>query len=109
MTSLKPCPFCGGPACLERDTDGSVYVEVDHEPSCYLEVPYTSRWFYAKDGKTSEQVAAEEWNRRAERTCEMTDNGCELCCSECDCRCEYDDEPAYCPHCGVRVIGADHD
>lgn len=38
-----------------------------------------------------------------ERTCRMVDNGCELCCSECDGRCEYDDEPNYCPNCGARV------
>ena len=39
-----------------------------------------------------------------ERTCRMADNGCEFCCSECDGRCGYDDEPNYCPHCGARVV-----
>lgn len=40
-----------------------------------------------------------------ERTCQMIDNGCELCCSECDARHEYDMEPNYCSCCGAKVIG----
>lgn len=39
-----------------------------------------------------------------ERTCHMVDNGCELCCSECDGRHDYDDEPNYCHNCGARVV-----
>lgn len=39
-----------------------------------------------------------------ERTCRMIDNGCELCCSECDRRHQYDDEPNYCMGCGARVV-----
>lgn len=39
-----------------------------------------------------------------ERTCQMVDNGCELCCSECDRRHEYDDEPEYCMGCGAKVV-----
>lgn len=39
-----------------------------------------------------------------ERTCRMIDNGCELCCSECDGRHEYDEEPNYCHNCGARVV-----
>jgi hypothetical protein len=38
-----------------------------------------------------------------ERTCRMIDNGAELCCSECDCRHSYDDEPRFCMGCGARV------
>ena len=41
------------------------------------------------------------------RMCRMVDNGCELCCSECDCRHEYDDEPSYCQSCGARVVSDD--
>ena len=52
----------------------------------------------------SEDEAVEAWNRRAERTCRMVDNGCELCCSACDGRIEYDYEPNYCPSCGARVV-----
>lgn len=38
------------------------------------------------------------------RTCRMVDNGAELCCSECDCRHSYDDEPKFCMGCGARVV-----
>ncbi len=39
-----------------------------------------------------------------ERTCRMIDNGVELCCSECDGRHSYDDEPDYCMRCGAKVV-----
>lgn len=39
-----------------------------------------------------------------ERTCRMVDNGVELCCSECDCRHSYDDEPQFCMGCGAKVV-----
>ena len=39
------------------------------------------------------------------RTCQMVDNGVELCCSECDCRHAYDDEPKFCMGCGAKVVG----
>lgn len=42
-----------------------------------------------------------------ERACRMVDNGCELCCSKCDGRIEYDYEPNYCPSCGARVVTGD--
>lgn len=42
-----------------------------------------------------------------ERTCRMIDNGVELCCSECDGRHSYDDEPDYCMRCGAKVVDAD--
>lgn len=39
-----------------------------------------------------------------ERTCRMIDNGTEFCCSECDRRHDYDDEPRFCMGCGAKVI-----
>lgn len=39
-----------------------------------------------------------------ERTCRMIDNGVEPCCSVCDCRHSYDDEPKFCMDCGARVV-----
>lgn len=39
-----------------------------------------------------------------ERTCQMIDNGTELCCSECDYRHSYDDEPRFCMGCGAKVV-----
>lgn len=65
MTELLPCPWCGAAARLEADTDGSVCVEVDHEPECYLTSSDTRRWFYADEhGRSAEEVAASEWNLR---------------------------------------------
>lgn len=34
----------------------------------------------------------------------MIDNGTELCCSECDYRHSYDDEPRFCMGCGAKVV-----
>ena len=42
-----------------------------------------------------------------ERTCRLIDNGCELCCSECDGRIEYDYEANYRSICGARVMEED--
>lgn len=39
-----------------------------------------------------------------ERTCRMIDNGVELCCSVCDRRHGYDDEPDFCMGCGAKVV-----
>ena len=39
-----------------------------------------------------------------ERTCRMIDNGCELCCSLCDTRHDYDYEPNYCMGCGAKAV-----
>ena len=39
-----------------------------------------------------------------ERTCHMIDNGVELCCSVCDRRHGYDDEPDFCMGCGAKVV-----
>ena len=34
----------------------------------------------------------------------MIDNGAEFCCSECDWRHDYDDEPRFCAGCGAKVV-----
>lgn len=39
-----------------------------------------------------------------ELTCRMIDNGVELCCSVCDRRHGYDDEPDFCMGCGAKVV-----
>lgn len=90
---LEPCPFCGGEAkitqacvmqplfcvhCVDCDTSGGHYF--------------------------TEEDAIEAWNTRVERTCHMIDNGAEFCCSECDCRHSYDDDPQYCMGCGAKVV-----
>ncbi|WP_417231221.1 hypothetical protein [Thermophilibacter sp.] len=133
--TLKPCPLCGSTdiacfaeecgddydnvptfravvgcrGCHEEDCDPSY----DDEPCFGIEAYFSANHPLVKDcedpwdiERVLERHMAERWNRRAERTCRMVDNGCELCCSECDCRHDYDDEPNYCHNCGARVVGA---
>lgn len=67
MREMKPCPFCGGEARLEPSANRAVRLEVDHEPDCFLDASDTMRWYYADadSGQSAEEVAAEDWNRRA--------------------------------------------
>lgn len=75
---------------------------------CYTNLPLGGNWA----GKWPAYVlvhhegAVDDVRYVPERTCHMVDNGCELCCSECDCRHDYDDEPNYCHNCGARVVSA---
>lgn len=133
--TLLPCPLCGSTdiACFAEEC-GDDYDNVPtfravvgcrgcHEEGCdpsYDDEPCfgIEAYFRAdhplirdeEDPSDCERVLvhhmAEKWNRRAERTCHMVDNDCELCCSECDCRHDYDDEPNYCHNCGARVVSA---
>lgn len=94
---LKHCPFCGCEARLKeyKPTVSGVAICTGcgaRSPICRGD--HTGGW---------KKHATEAWNRRAECTCRMVDNGCEFCCSECDGRCGYDDEPNYCPNCEARV------
>lgn len=115
---LKPCPFCGSRAV---DLHATRYEggERSNKPRVALYVRCRAcgargPMFKARgegfspiserDHDRQRARALDAWNRRAERTCHMVDNGCELCCSECDYRCGYDDEPNYCPGCGTRVV-----
>lgn len=70
---LLPCPFCGGAAEFDDDSDGSTILSVYHDEDCPAcmesEGHRWSRWYYPEDldpslGTVREQVAA-WWNRRA--------------------------------------------
>lgn len=102
---LKPCPFCGGEARFE--TYGGTACAVVCQ-TCGCGTP-TMR---LDDG----MIAADLWNRRAERTCRMEYNeewsGDELYPTECyNCsECHYmtsDGMPSYCPNCGAKVVDDD--
>ena len=133
MSELKPCPFCGGEAIgYEWSDDDEIEegephrydaycsVKVDHKDDCVLEVGEFYCWI-----ASTEEEAAELWNRRAERTCRMVDCGShDTCvvnrelsngnimsmefgyrqCSECGAN--VFDCPAvrYCPNCGAKVV-----
>lgn len=108
MSELLSCPFCGGKAKLEHDTDGSVYIVLNHKDYCFLDGVDTLQWFYPFDGKTAEEVATEQWNRRVERTCEaiprstLSRNWLDWECSECGQN--LDAAVNYCPNCGAKVV-----
>ena len=110
---LMPCPFCGGEAHLESDSDGSAYTVVDHKASCFLSDYDTRRWFYGEGEESPEDIAASEWNQRAERMCCMRFDTREYRyrCSRCGCLSETyrstDGKwyaPEYCTACGARVV-----
>lgn len=114
MSDLLTCPFCGGKAKLEHDTDGSVYIDLYHKDYCFLDGVDTLQWFYPFDGKTAEEVATESWNTRAERTCEIVHDDAlseqyEDPMSKCLC-CgaalpeEFIGPYYYCPNCGAKVV-----
>lgn len=100
--TLKPCPFCGGEASVKYVTsvagvpDG-YWISCDND-DCRDDIECSTNAF------DTEVEAIAAWNHRAERTCRMIDNGAELCCSECDYRHSYDDEPKFCMGCGARVV-----
>ena len=57
---LKPCPFCGGKACIERD-DTSVIPRFLPVCSNYG----NGCWGMQENWFITEQEAIEAWNRRA--------------------------------------------
>ena len=97
-SDLLFCPFCGGDAHVKEVVSAceTLYTVGCSDSEC---MGYET-WLL----KPTKDEAISAWNRRAERTCHMIDNGCELCCSECDTRNEYDLEPNYCLNCGAKVI-----
>ena len=61
--------------------------------------------YFVGSAYTSESIShlADLMESQHERTCHMVDNGVELCCSKCDRRHDYDDEPQFCMGCGAKV------
>lgn len=105
---LMPCPFCGGEVrIIAKPYEPKVCVGCDDDTCLGFS---GLGWLY-----DSEQEAAEAWNRRAERTCnvesshEVEGDGCyayfeyELSCGH---EIAWGDQlpPSYCPECGRRVL-----
>lgn len=100
MEALKPCPFCGGEAEVTEYNGGFAAVGCANG-RCYMK-PHAF-------GFPSAEAAAEEWNRRAERTCRYVYDR-EICawrCSECGGLEPVGDHVRYCPDCGAMVVGCD--
>ena len=115
---LKPCPFCGGKASME-----SGRYEMDDDMFSFAHVECLSCGACGsgfteaeKPVESLEALAADAWNRRAERTCRMSkvfvygaykeypDECYE--CTECGYTPE-DENPSYCPNCGAKVVDDD--
>ena len=89
---LKPCPFCGGEAVKEYDSDWGIVVRCLECPAIMTESPYL--------GVLN---PIEAWNTRSERTCRyehIEGTWYKTSCGE-----RYDGvvPPNYCPNCGGKV------
>ena len=129
MNGLKSCPFCGSNAAVlehERLSGVMLYKIVCGSKACrgHDHVGNVGAWF-ENGWRESREIAAQIWNRRAERTCQIEscyDNE-ELekdqeqveCtpedtfayhCTACDGVFRYDRgvKPDYCPMCGARAV-----
>lgn len=109
---LSPCPFCGGEAYIVPGVyrDGS-YIENCAHVKCTKCGANGDTFSECLPFDVVERMAADAWNRRAERTCRMellwTDGEDGECyeCSECgDIAFTHCDAPEYCPNCGAKVV-----
>ena len=98
---LKPCPFCGGkePNPLE------------HAADCYCRMSYEMMLPHSEVVYPEEKLR-EAWNKRAERTCKLNQEGFDIAavavCDKCGDRFGvYAMAPEmfnYCPNCGAKVV-----
>ena len=69
MERLKPCPFCGGQAKIQKimETDPPVhfYDWVVSCTSCYATMQMAADNYYGREYYTEEEVV-EQWNRRVD-------------------------------------------
>ena len=87
---LLPCPFCGGEAFTHifgNEIAKGYYIACDECGANIKAFGY-------------EAEAIEAWNRRAERTAKVMNDGINYC-ENCE---GYVEAPmAYCPYCGCRL------
>ena len=116
MSDLKPCPFCGSNACVlahGRLNGPTLYKIVCSSKKCrgHDHVGNVGAWL-ENGWRESREIAAQIWNRRAERTCraDLTETNepanintweCSLCGKSFE---EAYGSYEYCPHCGARIV-----
>lgn len=128
MSELKPCPFCGCNAGVlehEQLNGPTLYKIVCNSKKCRGHDHAGNVGAWLENGwRESREIAAQIWNRRAERTCEIESwyDSDELekaqenvaCtpedtfayrCTACGGAFRYDRfvKPKYCPECGSKV------
>lgn len=59
MRELKPCPFCGEHARIERSKNNQFQVACNHDERCYLYQRVAPRY-------NIRDIAEKQWNRREE-------------------------------------------
>lgn len=112
MTTLKPCPFCGGEVSIALCGDGFDawwFITRGHgENACKCRLFMESEKFN-KDSEMADFVADDliaAWNSRSDAVPvvrgEWFDRGSLSCrCSECGCK--SNKEYTYCPICGAKM------
>ena len=102
--TIKPCPFCGGVAGVDKT---NYYFEDSGELAMSAWVVSCRVCGMRTEQYRSEEGAVAVWNRRAERTGRYVyDEGlCGWVCSECGGLEPVGDHVRYCPDCGARVVG----
>ena len=115
VPDLLPCPFCGGEAQFVMESDWLVPGEV---MVTAWKVECSRCWASPKPNnyEGDKRLAAERWNRRAERECRDVSRREFFRCSWCghSLEVQYDDSDlydgdcvagcfGYCPYCGARV------
>lgn len=119
-SDLKPCPFCGGEAPMEsgRYQMDDVMYSFAHVECLSCGACGSGFTEAEKPVESVEALAADAWNRRAERTCHPVDYHIDIdegfiasTCSECGellVNFDFEQNPpkpiGYCPNCGAKVV-----
>ena len=127
MSELKPCPFGADHKVWigVHDDEGNYHGKIgcEYESDAWSGISYGLHhegWGDCPlctdgDGESmggmlfdTQEEAAEAWNTRVERTCQMTRlmsvGRTDFVCDQCD-HCTCYTKPNFCPTCGAKVVG----
>lgn len=103
---LKPCPFCGGDAELQKSLGGPFTEDATRVSFRVACKDLECQGGYSNFWHTTPEDAMAAWNRRAERTCHYVydEMACGWVCSEFGGLEPVGDNVRYCPDCGARAV-----